>query len=335
LRHVAPLLVLLAVPACSRDSTRPTGTTEPMPAVSSSPISDPFLPASEAPSASAPPENAGPAPKSSVTLEDPGHEPRRELRYAWRADQKEQMAITLRTTVSAESGGAHQDVPFPALHIVVAIDPKSVSPSGDLRYAWRVTSAETDADASAPAQVAQGWAAQLVPIAHLSGTGTVTSRGLSRGVTLDALPAPDAGGQEMVDQVRQMLRDACAPMPEEAVGKGAKWQRVSTLDAKNGHATQTDTYTLTDLQGDKGALDDTLAQTASPQALPTPVGAGPSMTARVDSLLTSGTAKIRFALARIVADFQFDGTTAMALTAPTNRMNMVMRLGIAVQGSTR
>ena len=48
------------------------------------------------------------------------------------------MAILLKTAVSAQTANAHQDVPFPALHVVVAIDPQSVSPDGDLRYAWRV-----------------------------------------------------------------------------------------------------------------------------------------------------------------------------------------------------
>jgi hypothetical protein len=328
-------LVLVLLAACSKESPKPTESTETSPASSAlATVPDPFVSASASasPSASAT-ETPAPAPQSSVTLRDPGREPRRELRYAWKVEQKEQMAILLKTAVSAQTANAHQDVPFPALHVVVAIDPQSVSPDGDLRFAWRVTSAETDADAAAPAQLAQGWAAQLVPVEHLAGTGTVTSRGLSRGVTLTAGSAGDAGPDaEMVSQVEQMLRDACAPLPEEAVGKGARWEKLSTLDAKNGHAAQTDTFTLADLQGDKGVLDDNLAQTAYPT---TPASPAPVATARVDSLLTSGAAKFHFDLGRLVADFQFDGTTSMALTAPSNRMNMVMRLGITVQGTTR
>ena len=70
----------------------------------------------------------------------------------------------------------------------------------------------------------------------------------------------------MVSQVEQMLRDACAPLPEEAVGKGARWEKLSTLRAKNGNATQTDTYTLGELHGDKGKLDDNLGADGIPHS---------------------------------------------------------------------
>jgi len=155
-------------------------------------------------------------------------------------------------------------------------------------------------------------------------------------VTLDPGTAGDAGPDaEMVVQVLQMLRDVAAPLPEEAVGKGARWQKLSNLDARNAHATETDTFTLADLQGDKGALDDVVAQTATPQALPALVGVPSAAPARVDSLLMSGSAKTRFDLGRLVPQTSLEATTSMALSASANRVNMVMRLGITIQGSTR
>jgi len=276
------------------------------------------------------------APKSTVKLLDPGREPRRALRYAWHADQKEQMGVELSTSVSAEGNGVHSDTAFPPLEIAIAVEPRSVSPAGDLAFAWHVAKATVGTlDASTPPEIAQGWAAQLVPVQHLSGTGSVSSRGLSGSLSLDAGSAGDAGPDaQMVVQVVQMLRDAAAPLPEEAVGPGARWQKVSTLDSKTGHAIQTDTYTLTDLQGDKGVLADVLAQTASPQNAPTPEGIPGVTPARMDQLLTSGTEKVHFDLARLVSQVTLDGTTSMALSAPSSRMNMVMHLGITVRGTT-
>lgn len=244
------------------------------------------------------------------------------------------MTIDLRTTVSTQGSGARGDIPLPPLHVAVAIDPQSVTPEGDLRFAWRVLHAGADVDAGgAPAQVAEGWRLQIAPVEHLSGTAVVGPDGLSKGVTVEGAgdAAPDA---EMVIQVVQMLRDAAAPLPAEPVGVGARWQKVSTLDAKNGHATQTDTYTLADLHGDKGKLDDVLAQTASPQLLPTPGGGG-GPAARVDSLLTSGTATLSFDLGALVAQSKLDGTTAMSLSSQSQALNMVMHLGIVVTGAAR
>jgi hypothetical protein len=338
-RIAGAALAALALAACSKESAkRSDAPAEPPPAadVPAAP-SAAGAPAGPPPSASGDATQvAAPAPKSTVKVLDPGREPRRALAYGWRADQRERMDIELRTTVSADSGGAHQDVPLAPLEIGIALEPRGVSADGDLRLAWHVVSAEVGArDASAPAQVAEGWSAQLLPVAHLAGTAVVSSHGLSRGVTVEPGSAGEAGPDaEMVVQVVQMLRDVAAPLPDEPVGKGARWQKISTLDAKSGHATQTDTFTLIDLAGNAGSLDDVLAQTASPQPLPAPAGVAQPSPARMDQLLTSGDAKVRFDLGRIVAQTALDGTTSMAVSVPNSRMNMVMHLGITVRGTT-
>jgi hypothetical protein len=285
---------------------------------------------------STPTASATPTPDSSVRLLDHGAEPLRPLRYAWHADRKELMTAELRTTVSMVDADVHQDTQMPPLHVVIAIDPQSVTPDGDLRFAWRVVRASADQDAgSASPQVAEAWRQQIAPLEHLSGNAIVGPDGLSKGVTVDpeSRAAPDA---EMVAQVLQMLRDYVAPLPAEPVGKGARWQRVTTLRAKNGNATQTDTYTLTELHDDKGKLDDVVAQTASPQLLPSPGGPGSvPPPERVDSLLTSGTEKLAFDLGRIVSQAKFDGTTAMSLSSQSRALSMVMHVGITVSGEPR
>lgn len=318
---------LMLCAGCSKGSTsESTSTATPTPTPSATPTLTPTPTAS----ASATP------PTATLQLLDHGREPLRPLRYTWHTDRKELMTIDLRTTVSTEGGGTHQDVPLPPLQVLVAIDPQSVTPAGDLQFAWHVLRAGADVDAGgAPAAVAEGWRAQIAPVEHLSGTAVVGPDGLSKGVTIDGAgdAAPDA---EMVVQVVQMLRDAAAPLPAEPVGVGARWQKVSTLDAKNGHATQTDTYKLAELHGDTGRLDDVLAQTASPQLLPAPGGPGAGAPpARVDSLLTSGTATLQFDLGRIVAQSKLDGTTAMSLSSQSQAVRMVMHLGVLVSGAMR
>jgi len=246
------------------------------------------------------------------------------------------MTVELRTTVSMVDADVHQDTQMPPLHVVIAIDPQSVMPSGDLRFAWHVLRASADQDAGgASAQVSEAWRLQIAPVEHLSGNAIVGPDGLSKGVTIDATNHAPADA-EMVAQVVQMLRDYVAPLPTEPVGTGARWQRVTTLRAKNGNATQTDTYTLAELHGDKGKLDDVVAQTSSPQLLP-PTG-GPDSVAppqRVDSLLTSGTTTLAFDLGRIVAQARFDGTTAMSLSSESRALSMVMHIGILVSGEAR
>jgi hypothetical protein len=274
-----------------------------------------------------------------VKLLDAGDPPRRKLRYAWHVDQKEQLSMDMRTAASTrgdapDAGTKGDDVPLPTVHVVIAIDPQSVTADGDMRYAWTVTSTKVDAEEGTPAQVTEGMSAQVAAIAHLSGSAVVTARGLTREIATD----PGTPGQ-MVDQVQQTLRDVAAPFPEEEVGVGARWRKSSRLDDRDARVAQSETFRLVKLEDERGSLDDALAQTAPPQALHAP-GQAAGSHARMESMLASGEAKIRFDLSRLVPQTAFDGTTKMVLSgAPPGdverSLRMVMHVFIGITGSRR
>ncbi len=141
----------------------------------------------------------------------------------------------------------------------------------------------------------------------------------------------------MVEQVRQTLRDVAAPFPEEEVGAGARWQKLSQLASRDARVTQTEVFTLTQLAASTGALDDILAQTAPPQPLLSPGGA-PGAQARIESMLASGDGKTRFDLTRLVPQTQFGGTTTMVVSSRSGdederRMTMIMRVQIVLSGT--
>jgi hypothetical protein len=274
-------------------------------------------------------------------LLDAGQAPRRALRYTWRVDQKEQLVMDLRTAASTEFAGAKQpEIPLPPVHIVLDLDPQSLTPSGDLRFAWRVSAATVTADTQMPSQIVDGMRAEMSAIEHLAGTAAVTARGLSGGVTVDGATMIDAGATgQMAEQVRQTLRDVAVPLPEEAIGHGARWQKTAQLDARGSRLTQTDTFTLTDLAATAGAVDDVLAQTAPPQALRAP-GLASGAEARMESMLASGDSKTHFDLSRLVPQSKFTGTTTMVVSGPAGTdskrlVTMIMRVGIDIQGAPR
>jgi hypothetical protein len=275
-----------------------------------------------------------------MKLLDSGKPPRRKLRYAWRLEEREQLAMDLRTAASTEAEGSKQpDVPLPAVHVAIAIDPQAVSPEGDLRYAWRVTSAAVDTGEDTPTQVADGMRAEVSDITRLSGSALVTSRGLSKEVTFDPGGSAPTGTGQMAEQVRQTLRDVAAPLPEEEIGVGARWRKLSQLNERDARIAQTEVFHLVDLQGDRGALDDALAQTAPPQPLRAP-GMPPGAHARMESMLASGQAKVKFDLSRLVPQTVFDGTTTMVLSEQSagegaRSVRMVMHVQIAIAGSRR
>jgi hypothetical protein len=372
----------MLVTSCSKDSARPgessgaPGPVAPPASVASAPAGG----ASASEAGASPSALASARPVAGATGEtkllDPGQPPRRKLRYTWHPDQKEQLTMDLRTSATAEVGGTKQEFPLPAVHIVIDIDPRTVTSAGDLRYDWRVSAANMSVDPQMAAEIVQGMRTEVAAVEHLAGSATVSSRGLSSDVTIDPRTVVDGGATgQMVDQVGQTLRDAAVPFPEEEVGRGARWQRISQLDAppsrstesarspesetdanprsgaevraagvplehrkrdEGARLTQTDTFTLVEVQADKGTVDDVLAQAAPAQPL-----RAPGVTqARVESLLASGQAKSVFDLSRLVPQTKFDGTTTMVVSGQqpglaTRRGTMVMRLGFDIQGKTR
>jgi hypothetical protein len=278
---------------------------------------------------------------ATMKLLDPGQPPRRRLRYQWNVSQKERLAVELRTSASTEAGdGKQPEILLPPVHIDIAIDPESISADGDLHYGWAVRDATMTSDVLVPSQVADGMRAEVSAIDHLRGTATVTSRGITKAIWLDPSTVAEAGATgQMIEQVRQTLRDVAAPLPDEDVGRGARWQKHSLLDAKQTRITQTETFTLLEMAGNKASLDDVLAQTAPAQALRAP-GMSYRSQARMESMLASGNAKIRVSLSQLVPQTKFDGTTTMVVSEQsasdtTRRLTMIMRIAIAIEGTTR
>jgi hypothetical protein len=345
-KRLVPFVLVLV--ACSKEAPRTTDTPAEAEAPAASTAASVPAPPSSAPaaasasaSAAIPSATTPTTPEATTKLLDPGQAPRRKLRYAWHVDQKEQLVMDLRTGASTEVAGAKQpEIPLPQVHIAVDVDPARVSPDGTLSYAWRVTAATMTPNGQTPTAIADGMRIEVAAIEHLAGRGVVTSRGLSQDITVDPATMVDAGATgQMVEQVRQTLRDVAVPWPEEDVGRGARWQKISQLDAKGSHLTQTDTFTLVDVQGDAGAVDDMLAQTAPPQVLRSP-GVPSGADAKMESMLASGSWKTRFDLTRLVPQTKFDGTTTMVVSGQSGsdssrRITMVMRMGIEIQGTKR
>lgn len=364
--------VLAAVLACSKSDASAVGDAAAPQAVGSAvPASPSASPGAELA------QEMSEAPPARIKLLDAGQSPRRALRYAWHTGQRETLVMDLRTSASTEEGSAKQpEIELPPVHIVLAIDPREISSAGDLTYAWRVTSTAVSPDAQTPATLTDGMRAEVAAVAHLSGTAVVTSSGISTGISIDpeqwhevdaqASPGVDAQASpiavaqasratdvqrlddgaaaagvtgQMVEQVRQTLRDVAAPFPEEEVGPGARWEKLSQLASRDARVTQTEVFTLTQITATTGALDDVLAQTAPPQPLLSP-GGPPGTQARIESMLASGDGKTQFDLTRLVPQTRFGGTTTMVVSSRSRdeadrTMTMVMRVDIVLAGTVR
>jgi hypothetical protein len=284
-------------------------------------------------------------PEAQLKLLDSGDVPRRRLRYVWTLAKHEQLTLDMRTSLAgggAVGQAARAPLPLPSVRVVLAIEPQSTSHDGTLTYSWRVASAAVAGDDRTVPQVADGMRTEVVAVEHLSGSGAVSSRGLGKDLTVNPPErASDVTARPIALQVLETLWNAAAPMPDEEVGVGARWARVSELAAKSARATQTDVFTLVSFDGAHGTLDDTLTQSAPEQSLSVP-GMDNGTRAQMGSMLASGSAKTRFDLSRLVPETRFQGTTTMVLagdgafgSGPSEPKTMVLRVEIDLSGAGR
>ena len=274
-----------------------------------------------------------------MQLLDSGDAPRRRLRYSWTLGKREPLTLDMRTSIVGDpSAGQLPDIPLPSVQVALAIKPRNVADDGTLTYDWHVTWARVVSDDRSAPQVADAMRTEVVAVEHLSGRGTVDSRGLVKNLSVDPLEgAEEITSRPIALQVLQTLWTVAAPLPDEEVGLGARWQRVSELAAKTARATQTDVFTLATCDGAQGTLDDALTQTAPEQTLSVP-GMDNGSRAQMGSMLASGSAKTRFDLSRLVPETRFRGTTTMVLSSDESRprepgTTMVLRVEIDLLGA--
>ncbi len=263
----APLLVLAAA-ACGGDdeaapatsvavtTTSTSATTAPVtpPTTAAATTVAPTTAATTAPPTTTPPTTAPAttAPETSdadagptVTLLDPGAEPRSPLRFDLAAGTSV-MTTSQSQEITQTFGGRTQPTAAFGLVFVMQIDTVPVADG------YEVTSTLTSV-ASGPdiaADVAAALDEQLGLLVGFRSVSVVDDRGrILRAevdeTTLAAAPA------EIADLMRQLgeSNQVAAPLPDEAVGVGARWQVEQRLELNGISLVQTTEYTLTAVDG--------------------------------------------------------------------------------------
>ncbi|MGB0678720.1 MAG: hypothetical protein ACPGUV_03565 [Polyangiales bacterium] len=108
----------------------------------------------------------------------------------------------------------------------------------------------------------------LERLRSLRGFVEIDTRGRTHALSLQLpqTPRPSTRLRAVLASLRAALRHV--PLPEEAVGSGARWRVRRSMDVKGLHLQQTLVYTLDQLMGPGGRVRVALRQWAEPQALP-------------------------------------------------------------------
>jgi hypothetical protein len=205
--------------------------------------------------------------EGAVTVLQPGAEPRKALRLHPKAGAKQTVETTL--TMSSETKMGAMETPaikLPPMTMLMEMSVKSVSPDGDITFEIVVKEAKVAEAPGSAAALVEMANASLAGAKGVSGTCTVSDRGVSKGLDFKMAKSPDQQSRQMAEQ----MGGACLTLPEEAVGPGAKWEVRKVSKAQGYPINETDSYELVAVEGDRLTVKFSVALSAANQKLQNP-----------------------------------------------------------------
>jgi hypothetical protein len=160
-----------------------------------------------------------------VKLLSPGAEPRTPLRYRVPAGYKDTMTMSTAMSMAMTIGEmAAPATELPVMTMTADVAVTGVAANGDITYDLAFTGMTADARPGVDPAVVSAMKASAAGITTIKGTITLSDRGVSRTAKLDAGKVGDPNLQQMVQSLSASLESMSMPLPEEAVGVGARWE---------------------------------------------------------------------------------------------------------------
>jgi hypothetical protein len=281
------------------------------------------------------PEAPGPQNGPTVTLVSAGSDPKVQLRYKPQQGDKASvdMVMTMGMELNMGGGGGGGGGGMPRMEmppITMTMDTEITSSTADaFELAAEVTKVDVDAKKSPDMAGALGPIMQKM--VGMKMTSRMTRRGIMEKVDVK-LPADfDPQMAQMMDQFKQSMNQMTAPFPEEAVGVGAKWKVASNIDINGAHVTQTVSFELVSLDGDKGTAKVSLEQNAAAQTMT--MG---GVSAKLEHMTGGGSGTMTFDLVRVMPqDAKLAMKTELAINAQGQSAETKMDIDMTINSKKK
>ncbi|MBW4650150.1 MAG: hypothetical protein KME06_15895 [Kastovskya adunca ATA6-11-RM4] len=214
---------------------------------------------------------AAPATRSQLQLLDAGAEPRQELRFSPVVNAKQTLTIT--TNLDMVTAIAGQPIPsfkIPASRMTMETVVTQVDPNGDIHFDFSYTDGDVVADSSASPEVVNAVRSTLQKMVGIKGSYVIDNRGQVKSTNVDLPEDLDPRSKQLLEQVFSSLEQLSSPVPEEAVGIGAKWRVSSSPTFSGMNLNQNTVYELVSLQDNVATLNANIEQEAASQNLSIP-----------------------------------------------------------------
>ncbi len=157
------------------------------------------------------------------------------------------------------------DLPLMKLTADMAVT--AVAPNGDITYDVAFTGMTAEAAPGMDPSLAAMMQGAADGITALKGSATISDRGVSRTTTINVDKITDPNLKQTLSAVANSLEGMSMPMPEEAVGVGAKWEVRQASKAAGAQTFQKIECELASVDAQGATIRVKLEQTAPPQGI--------------------------------------------------------------------
>jgi len=249
--------------------------------------------------------------KPQVELLEAGDEPRQELRFRPQVNAKQKATMTLQMDTDVSMAGQTMPkVDLPAITVALDTVVTKVEPNGNIHFKWSYSNVDVMHSTSLPPQVLETMRSQMKKMIGTSGSFIINDRGQIQTAKFTSPQKSDPKFKQFSEQISNSADQMSSPLPQEAIGIGAKWRVTTTPSLSGMNVKQTITYELVNLQDNIATLNLWFEQHANPQKLTLP-GIPNGATVTLKSLESKGDGRLMMQLdrpfplrANLIANFE-------------------------------
>lgn len=237
-----------------------------------------------------------------VTLIDAGAEPRQTLRLkpVPGAVQAVRLRVVMGLSMSVEGLSDFSMPAMPAMLLTLTMKATEISAEGDARYDIAFGSCAVEAGTDVSSDTVEMMRAAIAPLGGVTGSGLMTARGIVKDLKLKPPANMDPASRGVFDNMKQQASQVGAPLPEEAVGVGARWSVKTKVLSDGLVIDQVETFELVSVKDGLARLKMELEQsTAAGQKMKAP-GMAEDAAVALDSFRSSGAGELEQSLTSLV-----------------------------------
>ena len=256
-----------------------------------------------------------------VKLLSPGKDPKKPLRMTAKVGLRRTAVMRIKMGMEMTMGENKVRGILPEIRITMDLNVTNVSADGDIRYEVKVNKAEVLEDAQVDKKDAlvpkAALAEMLAEMRGMKGHVIVSSRGFTKEADLVIPPKMmDPETKQFMEEIKQSPYQMSSPLPEEAVGVGAKWLTTARVKQYGMVLKQSITSELRSLSGDAAKVSSTIKLTGSAVGL--------------KSFTSSGNGEMNLDLGRLIPSLATVHVTLRCIETMAQGQDMATKLDMTM-----